>query len=88
MGANKLLCFQTDHVLLVGKGANRFAEEMGIESVPTDELVTDEARREWEQYIKFNITVNTLFKQRLAPLSINVALLFSDVNKILKIPKG
>lgn len=80
--------FQTDHVLLVGKGANRFAEEMGIESVPTDELVTDEARREWEQYVKFNITVNTLFKQRLAPLSINVALLFSDVNKILKIPKG
>ena len=61
---------------------------MGIESVPTDELVTDEARREWEQYVKFNITVNTLFKQRLAPLSINVALLFSDVNKILKIPKG
>jgi isoaspartyl peptidase/L-asparaginase-like protein (Ntn-hydrolase superfamily) len=82
------LRFQTDHVLLVGKGANRFAEEMGIESVPTDELVTDEARREWEQYVKFNITVNTLFKQRLAPLSINVALLFSDVNKILKIPKG
>ena len=80
--------FQTDHVLLVGKGANRFAEEMGIESVPTDELVTDEARREWEQYIKFNITVNTLFKQRLAPLSINVALLFSDVKKFLKIPKG
>lgn len=80
--------FQTDHVLLVGKGANRFAEEMGIESVPTDELVTDEARREWEQYVKFNITVNTLFKQRLAPLSINVALLFSDVNNILKIPKG
>jgi isoaspartyl peptidase/L-asparaginase-like protein (Ntn-hydrolase superfamily) len=82
------LRFQTDHVLLVGKGANRFAEEMGIESVPTDELVTDEARRECEQYVKFNITVNTLFKQRLAPLSINVALLFSDVNKILKIPKG
>ena len=52
--------------MLVGKGANRFAEEMGIESVPTDELVTDEARREWEQYVKFNITVNTLFKQRLA----------------------
>jgi len=82
------LRFQTDHVLLVGKGANRFAEEMGIERVPTDELVTDEARREWEQYVKFNITVNTLFKQRLAPLSINVALLFSDVNNILKIPKG
>lgn len=56
--------FQTDHVLLVGNGANKFAEQMGVESVETKQLVTEEAIREWEQYVKYKVTVNTLFKQR------------------------
>lgn len=56
--------FQTDHTMLVGKGANKFAEEMRIPSVPTKQLVTDEAVKEWEQYHKFKLSVDTFFKQR------------------------
>ncbi|CAC5357271.1 ASRGL1 [Mytilus coruscus] len=60
----RLVMDKTDHVLLVGNGANKFAEQMGVESVETKQLVTEEAIREWEQYVKFKVTVNTLFKQR------------------------
>jgi len=44
----RLVMEKTPHCLLVGAGANKFASEMGIPSVSTDELVTDGARREYE----------------------------------------
>ena len=38
---------QTPHVLLVGEGAERFAQEHGFERT---NLLTDESRREWEAW--------------------------------------
>lgn len=36
------------HVLLVGEGANRFAREIGIETCPPDDLITDRQRARWQ----------------------------------------
>ena len=44
--------------------ANQFAEEMGVEMVPVEKLVTEEAVRELEYYKKYKSTVNNLFKTR------------------------
>ncbi|XP_021362086.1 isoaspartyl peptidase/L-asparaginase-like [Mizuhopecten yessoensis] len=55
---------KTDHTLIVGKGANKFAEEVGAVTLPTEELVTETARREWEQLMKYHTTVTTLFGAR------------------------
>ncbi|KAG8581941.1 hypothetical protein GDO81_007857 [Engystomops pustulosus] len=52
---------QTPHVMLTGSGANTFAEEMKIEKVPTEELVTLNAVKEWEQYQKYKQSVTSLF---------------------------
>ncbi len=40
----RLVAFRTDHVLLVGEGARRFARAHGFEE---EDLLTDEARRIW-----------------------------------------
>jgi len=40
----KLVMQETDHVMLVGDGATRFAREMGF---PEDDLLTDESRLAW-----------------------------------------
>lgn len=62
---------KTDHTLLVGKGANEFAEEIGIHTVPTDSLVTEDAREEWRHFMQFKTTVNVLFRNREATPSIS-----------------
>ncbi|KAL4237312.1 Isoaspartyl peptidase/L-asparaginase [Mactra antiquata] len=54
----------TDHCLLVGPGANQFAEEVGIKKVPMETLVSDEAIRELECYKQYGNTVEDLFRQR------------------------
>lgn len=56
---------KTDHVMLVGQGANLFAKEMGIQEVPTSELVTPEAVRYWEEYSKYKVAVKDLFNNRI-----------------------
>ncbi|XP_008276967.1 isoaspartyl peptidase/L-asparaginase [Stegastes partitus] len=40
---------KTSHVMLTGRGANLFAESIGITTVPTDTLVTEYERKEWEK---------------------------------------
>ncbi len=50
--------------MLVGEGANLFASKMGIPEVPKEELVTQEAIKDWEHYHKFKITVEDLFSNR------------------------
>jgi isoaspartyl peptidase/L-asparaginase-like protein (Ntn-hydrolase superfamily) len=50
--------------LLVGKGANKFADDMGVKQVSTNELVTDDARKEWKTFMQFNKTVDVLFRDR------------------------
>jgi len=46
---------------LVGSGANEFATEMSIPSVPPELLVTDEARAELERFHSYRATVTELF---------------------------
>ncbi|XP_052767390.1 isoaspartyl peptidase/L-asparaginase-like [Mya arenaria] len=56
---------KTDHCLLVGPGADLFAEEVGIKRVPTESLVSAEAVRELEFYhANYDCTVHDLFRQR------------------------
>jgi hypothetical protein len=54
--------------LLVGPGANQFAEELGIERVPRESLVSERAIRELECYKAngnaYGNTVGSLFKKR------------------------
>ncbi|XP_053565047.1 isoaspartyl peptidase/L-asparaginase [Bombina bombina] len=52
---------KTPHCMLTGAGANAFAEKLGINRVPTNELVTEHALREWEQYQKYKQSVTCLF---------------------------
>ncbi|CAL8111344.1 unnamed protein product [Orchesella dallaii] len=59
---------QADHVMLVGKGANMFAEECGIPQVPMEQLVTPEAIESWEFFKKYRCTVQTLFSNRVEEL--------------------
>ncbi|XP_012943018.1 isoaspartyl peptidase/L-asparaginase [Aplysia californica] len=60
----RLVMDKTDHCLLGGVGANDFAKEQGFERLPPTELVTPEARAEWEKYIKFTTAVGALFSAR------------------------
>jgi L-asparaginase / beta-aspartyl-peptidase len=39
---------ETEHVLLSGEGARRFAEQSGVELCDPNELIDEEQRREWE----------------------------------------
>lgn len=56
---------QTDHVMLVGQGANIFAKEMGVPEVPKTDLVTPEAVRYWEEYSKYKEAVHDLFNNKI-----------------------
>ncbi|XP_035797374.1 isoaspartyl peptidase/L-asparaginase isoform X1 [Amphiprion ocellaris] len=40
---------KTSHVMLTSRGANQFAESIGVPTVPTDKLVTEYERKEWEK---------------------------------------
>lgn len=60
----RLVLEKTDHCLLVGLGANQFAEEMGIPKVPRESLVSEEAIREHDCYTAYGSTVDHLFKKR------------------------
>jgi isoaspartyl peptidase/L-asparaginase-like protein (Ntn-hydrolase superfamily) len=55
---------ETDHVLLVGEGANLFAEEIGIKCVDPSTLITETAAEEWTQYRKYKTAVNALFNKQ------------------------
>ena len=56
--------FQTAHTLIVGRGANKFAKDMGVKEVSKDDLVTDDAKEEWKRFMQFNKTVDVLFRDR------------------------
>lgn len=55
---------QTNHLMLAGQGANRFAAEMGISEVPTSQLVTEDARKMWEEYRKYDKNVSSFYSSR------------------------
>lgn len=41
---------ETPHVMMIGEGASRVADEFGIERITQEELVTDEAAQEFEEW--------------------------------------
>ncbi|XP_031332638.1 isoaspartyl peptidase/L-asparaginase-like [Photinus pyralis] len=45
----RLVMEKTDHVLLAGDGAERFAREQGVPLLPSGCLVTDRRKRNWEK---------------------------------------
>uniref|UniRef100_A0A3Q2DF27 Si:dkey-103j14.5 n=1 Tax=Cyprinodon variegatus TaxID=28743 RepID=A0A3Q2DF27_CYPVA len=47
-----------EKVVLFLLGANKFAESIGITMVPTDKLVTEYERKEWEKHKKYIRTNN------------------------------
>ncbi|KAK0133661.1 Isoaspartyl peptidase/L-asparaginase [Merluccius polli] len=55
---------KTDHVMLTSRGANLFAESIGIKTVPTDTLVTEYEKREWEKQKKYITGVKELFNSQ------------------------
>lgn len=60
----RLVMEKTDHVLLVGAGANKFAAKQGIPEVPPSELVTAEAREQFEAIQQYQPGVDWLFRQQ------------------------
>ncbi|CAB1312895.1 unnamed protein product [Coregonus sp. 'balchen'] len=55
---------KTDHIMLTDRGANMFAESVGIPTVPTDALVTECERKEWEKAKKYAVGVKELFNSQ------------------------
>jgi beta-aspartyl-peptidase (threonine type) len=48
----RLVMERTDHVLLVGEGANLFAAEVGVEAVPEEELLVGRELERWRRLKK------------------------------------
>ncbi|XP_017268337.1 isoaspartyl peptidase/L-asparaginase [Kryptolebias marmoratus] len=57
---------KTSHVMLTGEGANLFAESIGVSSVPTDSLVTEYEKREWEKHKHYVTGVMENFNSKWA----------------------
>ncbi|XP_043992161.1 isoaspartyl peptidase/L-asparaginase [Gambusia affinis] len=57
---------KTTHVMLTGKGANQFAESIGINTVPTDKLVTEYEKKEWEKHKQYFAGVMQEFNTKWA----------------------
>jgi beta-aspartyl-peptidase (threonine type) len=53
---------KTDHIMLIGEGANLFATEMGVPMVNSSQLVTPKSRRLWEEFSNFNNVTSDVFK--------------------------
>lgn len=49
----RLVMEKTEHVMLIGEGANMFATEMGIPRIDPNELVSSVARMRWEEHDKY-----------------------------------
>ena len=60
----RLVMEKSDHVLLVGAGADAFAKEHGIPSVPVEELVTQAARDEYNAMAAYPVATHELFNKR------------------------
>ncbi|KAM3833970.1 isoaspartyl peptidase/L-asparaginase-like, partial [Diretmus argenteus] len=55
---------KTDHVMLTSRGANLFAKKIGMVTLPTDTLVTEYERNEWEKHKKYVTGVKELFNSQ------------------------
>ncbi|PXF45169.1 Isoaspartyl peptidase/L-asparaginase [Gracilariopsis chorda] len=52
---------KTQHCLVVGRGADAFANHMGMAGATPQQLVTAEAQKEWKNLRRFGNAVQTLF---------------------------
>uniref|UniRef100_H3BWC3 Isoaspartyl peptidase/L-asparaginase n=1 Tax=Tetraodon nigroviridis TaxID=99883 RepID=H3BWC3_TETNG len=57
---------KTPHLLLTSRGANLFAESIGMATVPTDTLVTAKEREAWEKHKSYNTGVKEDFNSQWA----------------------
>lgn len=55
---------KTQHCLLVGEGANKFAEECNIATVEPSSLVTDACLEEWRIFQEYKTAVDSLFNNQ------------------------
>lgn len=55
---------QTAHMMLTSRGANLFAESIGMVTVPTDTLVTEYERKEWEKHKSYATGVREHFNSQ------------------------
>ena len=60
----RLVMDKTDHILLVGAGANKFAALQGVPQVLPDQLVTVEAREQFDSIKDYDFGVDWLFRQQ------------------------
>lgn len=52
---------KTEHVMLVGDGANRFAREIGVPELDPRDLISEAARKDWERCSRYEACVRTVF---------------------------
>lgn len=71
---------KTSHVMLTSQGANLFAESIGISTVPTETLVTEYERREWEKHKNYNTGVIEDFNTQWAHDTVGAVALDSAGN--------
>ena len=57
----RMVMDDTEHVLLVGTGANDFAKKMNVPECDPSELVSAYAKKRWEEFHKYQAVTNTLF---------------------------
>lgn len=56
--------FQTNHMILTSRGANLFAESVGVASIPTEALVSAYERTEWEKHKNYATGVKEDFNSQ------------------------
>lgn len=60
---------ESDHILLTGKGALRFAKEHGMKSCRQDDLITEREILRWREWQKKkNMSVQEAFRKKKVPL--------------------
>ncbi|XP_076830447.1 isoaspartyl peptidase/L-asparaginase isoform X2 [Brachyhypopomus gauderio] len=55
---------KTNHVMLTGRGANLFAESIGVPTLPTQALVSEQERNQWEHYKHYDVAIKEYFNAR------------------------
>ena len=63
----RMVMEMTNHIMLIGSGANKFAKEMGIPEVDPSELVSDYASQKWEEFRKYTSVVKEVFNDPNQP---------------------
>ncbi|XP_031434825.1 isoaspartyl peptidase/L-asparaginase isoform X2 [Clupea harengus] len=70
----------TDHSMLTDRGANLFAERVGLPTVPTDTLVTEAERRAWQSQKNYAAGVKELFNKQWVHDTVGAVALDSNGN--------